>query len=391
MTALMAALFGRMPIGWLQLTHNRTRMAAALAGVAFANVLVFVQLGLLGALNGSIGTSYQLINADIMISSQDANTLTDGSPIARRLLFQALGVDGVLDAVPLYLARLDWTRPDGVTASLQAYALPPEASAFAGARIRDQMTSLSLPERALLDVKTRGVSAEIIAGLSPETPFKFESNGKTVSVIGSFYLGGSFNSDGNIVVSDQTFLRLFGQRLSGTPSQILVKVEPGRDAAEVSGRLASALAGEPVLVRPMTVAIAQDLKYQTTKRPTGVIFGFGVFIGILVGLVIVYQVLATDVADHLREYATFKAMGYGHRFFLGIVFEEALVLAVFGFLPGIVLSMGFYAVMAKATGLPIQMEASRAAIVFFGTIIACTVSGAIATRRLAGADPADLF
>ena len=55
----------------------------------------------------------------------------------------------------------------------------------------------------------------------------------------------------------------------------------------------------------------------------------------LVGLVIVYQVLSTDVADHLREYATFKAMGYPHRFFLGIVFEEALILGVIGFVPGL--------------------------------------------------------
>jgi putative ABC transport system permease protein len=66
-----------------------------------------------------------------------------------------------------------------------------------------------------------------------------------------------------------------------------------------------------------------------------VIFGFGVLIGVLVGLVIVYQVLSADVADHMREYATFKAMGYGPRFFLGIVLEEALVLGVLGFLPGL--------------------------------------------------------
>ncbi len=71
---------------------------------------------------------------------------------------------------------------------------------------------------------------------------------------------------------------------------------------------------------------AADLSYQTTQRPTGVIFGFGVAMGVLVGLVIVYQVLSTDVADHLREYATFKAMGYPHRFFLSIVFEEAAIL-----------------------------------------------------------------
>jgi putative ABC transport system permease protein len=113
--------------------------------------------------------------------------------------------------------------------------------------------------------------------------------------------------------------------------------------------------------------------------------------GILVGLVIVYQVLSTDVADHLREYATFKAMGYGQPFFLGIIFEEAVVLAVFGFIPGLIVSMGLYAGLVAVTGLPVAMDVPRAILVFLGTLAACTLSGAIATRRLANADPADLF
>ncbi len=141
----------------------------------------------------------------------------------------------------------------------------------------------------------------------------------------------------------------------------------------------------------MADAQAADLSYQTTQRPTGVIFGFGVAMGILVGLVIVYQVLSTDVADHLREYATFKAMGYPHRFFLGIVFEEAVILGAIGFVPGLILSLGIYAAMAQATGLPVTMTADRAAMIFVGTVLACAASGALATRRLRAADPADLF
>jgi putative ABC transport system permease protein len=93
----------------------------------------------------------------------------------------------------------------------------------------------------------------------------------------------------------------------------------------------------------------------------------------------------------LREYATFKAMGYGQPFFLGIIFEEAIVLAVFGFIPGFFASMALYAGLGAVTGLPVTMEASRAILVLFGTLAACSVSGAIATRRLTKADPADLF
>lgn len=391
MTRLLGWLFGRMAIGWLQLAHNRTRLVAAVAGVAFANVLVFVQLGVLGALNGTIGMSYGLVEADILISAEDANTLADGSNLARRHMYRALATPGVAAAAPLYLAKLDWTRPDGSTASLQVYGLPPEAGRFAAPVLAQRLADLRLMDTALLDDRTRGVSAEDLAGLSAAAPLRFEANGLTLSAVGTVSVGGGFTADGSLVVSDQTFLRLFPQRLAGTPTHVLVAVEPGADPQAVSRRLSGALAGAPVKVRPVEAAITADVSYQNTRRPIGVIFGFGAFIGVLVGIVIVYQVLATDVADHLREYATFKAMGYGHPFFLGIVFEEALVLAVFGFVPGVALASVIYMAMSGATGLPVDMGADRALAVFLGTIAACTVSGAVATRRLAGADPAELF
>lgn len=391
MTALLARLLGRLPIGWLQLTHSRTRMAAALAGVAFANVLVFVQLGMMGALNGTVGMTYAPVRGDIIISSVDANTLTDGSPLSRRVLFQALSDPEVAAAAPFYLAKVNWTREDGSTASLNVYALPVEAARFAGPDIAGALPALALPDSALIDQRTRGADPDALAAITPENPLRFEANGRTITATGSFALGGGFSADGAMVVSDQTFLRLFASRIAGTPTHVLVDVAQGADARAVAARLNGRLADEAVLVRTMAAAQAADLSYQTTQRPTGVIFGFGVAMGVLVGLVIVYQVLSTDVADHLREYATFKAMGYPHRFFLGIVFEEAAILGAIGFVPGLILSLGIYAAMAQSTGLPVAMTPGRAGLVFVGTVLACAASGALATRRLRAADPADLF
>jgi putative ABC transport system permease protein len=391
MTALLARLLGRLPIGWLQLTHSRMRMAAALAGVAFANVLVFVQLGMMGALNGTVEMTYAPVRGDIIISSIDANTLTDGSPLSRRVLFLALADPEVAAATPFYLAKVDWTREDGSTASLNVYALQAEAARFAGPDIVGPLHTLALPDSALIDQRTRGADSSALARVTPEAPLRFEANGHTITATGSFALGGGFSADGAMVVSDQTFLRLFSSRIAGTPTHVLVDVTAGANADAVAARLSDRLAGEAVQVRTMAMAQAADLSYQTTQRPTGVIFGFGVAMGVLIGLVIVYQVLSTDVADHLREYATFKAMGYPHQFFLSIVFEEAAILGAMGFVPGIILSIGIYAAMAQATGLPVAMTPVRAAMVFFGTVLACAASGALATRRLRAADPAELF
>ncbi len=391
MTGLLTRLLRRLPIGWLQLTHSRTRMATALAGVAFANVLVFVQLGMMGALNGTVGMSYAPVRGDVIISSVDANTLTDGSPLSRRVLFLALSDPDVVAAAPFYMGNVDWRIEDGSTASLNVYALPVEAARFAGTVIAPALPHLALPDSALIDRRTRGADAATLVKASPDAPLRFELNGRTIAATGSFALGGGFSADGALVASDQTFLRLFPSRIAGTPTHVLLDVATGADVAAVVARLTDRLSSEAVQVRTMAAAQAADLSYQTTQRPTGVIFGFGVAMGVLVGLVIVYQVLSTDVADHLREYATFKAMGYPHRFFLGIVFEQAAILGAIGFVPGLALSLGIYAALAEVTGLPVEMTSSRAAMVFAGTVLACSASGAFAARRLRAADPADLF
>ncbi|MDX8348942.1 ABC transporter permease DevC [Cognatiyoonia sp. IB215446] len=390
-TRLISALTGRLPIGWLQLSHSRGKMIAAISGVAFADILVFVQLGILGALNQSTIAPYDLFRADIIISSADANTLTDGSNVARSRMFQALGVPGVKDATPLYLANLEWQREDGDSSTLQTFGISPDKPEFTAPDVADQIAELRLEDRVLLDRQTRGLPAGALDHVSSQTPYSLELNGTSVWAVGTLEVGGGFSADGTLYVSDQTFLELFGNRASGAPNHILVSVDDGIDPAVVVERLREALPTESVKVAQKAEAAAADLAYQTTERPTGVIFGFGVAIGIVVGLVIVYQVLSTDVADHLREYATFKAIGYPQRFFLGIVLEEAVILALFGFIPAVAIAVGLYAAMSAATGLPLSMDVARAMSVLIGTLAACALSGALATRRLASADPADLF
>ncbi|SLN15782.1 FtsX-like permease family protein [Roseisalinus antarcticus] len=391
MSWLLTRLTGRLPIGWLQLSHNRGRLAAAVAGVAFANLLVFMQLGMLGALGGATTAPYTLLDADIMISSVDSNTLGDGGNVARVRMFEALGVPGVARAMPLFVGNVEFKLPDGSAATLQAFGLDIGQPGFAGPLVAGAVTALEAENTALIDTHARGVPRTAFDGLKAGARFSFEVSGQTLNAAGTLALGGGFSSDGMLILSDQTFLRLFPRRSSGAPDHILIKIDDGAAVPEIVDRLRTALSDGDVKVRPLDEAAAADLAYQMTERPVGVIFGFGVLIGIVVGLVIVYQVLSTDVADHLREYATFKAMGYDQRFFLGVVFEEAIVLAVFGFVPGVLVSLGLYALLSDVTLLPVAMTPVRAVAVFAGTLVACSLSGAIATRRLAAADPADLF
>ena len=390
MSRLLQWLFGRLPIGWLQLTHSRTRFIAALSGVAFANVLVFVQLGIMNSMATATLKPYEFFQADIMISASDANSMTEGGNVARQWLFQALADPEVTSGTGLFVANVSWPRPNK-TLSLTTYGVDPTLPDFLAPAMSRKIGTLQLQNAGILDMFTRGLSREEAAAIRPQTPTSFEVSGTTLTLYDTFQGGGGFGGDGYMMVSDQTFMNLFPARNSAAPDHILLHVARDADPDLVAARLRTQISDKTLRIRSYAQAAAEDLSYQQTKRPTGIIFGFGVIIGILVGIVIVYQVLSTDVADHLKEYATFKAMGYPQKFFLGIVFEEALILAILGFIPGFIVASGLLAAMKKATTLPLAMTTAMAVMVFIGTLIACTISGAIATRRLAAADPADLF
>lgn len=390
MTPVLRRLLGRLPIGWLQLTHNPMRFAAALVGVAFANVLVFVQLGIMNSMGTATLHPYSFFDADVMISAPDANALTDGGNVARQWLLQALADPDVTEGMGLFIGNVPWDRRES-DISLTTFGIDPSKPDFVAPEIAGDLPLLEVQGAVLIDRLARGLNRDEAAAIRPQSPIAFETQGRTLTAYSTFAGGGGFGGDGYMIVSDQTFLSLFAARRSAAPDHILLRLRPGADAQATVLRLRALISDPALRIRTYLDAAQEELTYQQTRRPTGIIFGFGVLIGVLVGIVIVYQVLSTDVADHLREYATFKAMGYGQRFFIGIVLEEALILGTLGFLPGVTVGATILTVMGKVTTLPLAVTWSMAVIVFTGTVVFSALSGVIATRRLAAADPADLF
>ncbi|MGP9788760.1 FtsX-like permease family protein, partial [Roseinatronobacter sp. NSM] len=366
------------------------RFMAALSGVAFANVLVFVQLGIMNSMATATLRPYAFFNADIMISAGDANALAVGGNVARQWMLQAFADPDVIAGTGLFIANTPLKRDD-TEISLTTFGVDPAQPDFIAPQNAGDIALLQVRDVAILDRLARGIPKDEAAAIRPQTPLSFETQGRTLAALATFAGGGGFGGVGYMFVSDQTFLSLFASRSSTAPDHILLRLRPGADVAVVAARLRGLISDNTLRIRSDADAAQEDLRYQQTQRPAGVIFGFGVLIGVLVGLVIVYQVLSADVADHLREYATCKAMGYGPRFFLGIVVEEALVLGGLGFLPGLVVGTAILTLMAKVTTLPLVMTPSMAVAVFVGTVVFSVLSGVIATRRLAAADPADLF
>lgn len=391
MIKLLESLRRRTPLGWLQLSHQTSRLLVALSGIAFADLLMFMQLGFQAALYDSNTQMVRVLHTDIVLLSPQARNTQSLSTFSRRRLYQALDVPGVKSSQALYINTINWKNPQTRRKTIvQVVGIEPNQPTFNLPEVNQQLSAIQLPDTFLFDRAARGEYNEVIAKLNQGKPVTTEVDRRTITIAGLFKLGASFGADGTLITSDQNFLRLFPRREAGSISLGLIQLQPGADPAQVAKVLNSHLPKDvKVLTRNEFVQFEEN--YWKKASPIGFIFGLGTAMAFGVGVVIVYQVLSTDVNSHLKEYATFKAMGYRNIDLLIVVFEEAIILAILGFIPGMILPLGLYRLASNATSLPIYMTLARAIMVLILTILMCGLSGAIATRKLQAADPADMF
>jgi len=170
----------------------------------------------------------------------------------------------------------------------------------------------------------------------------------------------------------------------------LIHLERFADPDTVRDAVAAQLPRD-VLVLTRDGFVKREVDYWSGATPIGYVFSFGVIMGLVVGGIIVYQILFADVSEHLREYATLKAIGYTDLYLFGVVLQEALLLAVLGFGPGLLASMLLYRAAGRATQLPLEMNLPLALGVLGLTALMCAVAGTIALRKVRQADPADVF
>ncbi|MEO1125396.1 MAG: ABC transporter permease DevC [Cyanobacteria bacterium J06639_16] len=387
----LKTLQDRTPLGLLQLKHDPVRLLTAIAGITFADILIFMQLGFSDALYKSNTQYPRALQADLVLISTQAKNFGQLRTFTRRRLFQAQDVPGVVSADALYVGSAEWRNPQTrKETSMMMIGQNPDQPAFALPEVNQRLDAIHLPDTVLFDKASRGDYQDMIAKVEQGEFATTEIGTRTVTVAGLFEVGASFADDGALVTSDQNFLRFFSRRDAGAVSLGLINLDPEADLEDVRTALAARLPND-VQVLTHEGYIAFELNEIQSESPIGFVFGLGTAMGFIVGVVIVYQVLSTDVNSHLAEYATFKAMGYRNSYLLGVIFEEALILSLLGFLPGLVIALGAYQLTAAATALPLAMPISRAFVVLFLTFIMCGGSGAIATRRLQAADPADIF
>ncbi|MBT8059674.1 MAG: ABC transporter permease DevC [Gammaproteobacteria bacterium] len=379
------------PLGWLQLKHKPLRLVVALSGIAFAVLLIMMQLGFRSALFESAVRFHERFDYDIALFSPDSVFIVRPQPFSIRRLYQAMGHETVESATPVYIFPSVWKNPwNNNRRSINTIGVHPDDRLFQMAGFDELRQRLRGQDVVLFDSGSRPEFGPVADAVESGERVVTEINDREIEVIGLFEMGTSFGIDGTVVTSDDNWLRLFPERRREDIQLGLIRLRDGSDAGAVRDALAEWLEDD-VLVMTKPQFVQREKDYWNSATPIGYIFAFGAIMGFVVGAIIVYQILFADVSEHLNEYATLRAIGYKNRFVSGIVLQQAAILAVLGYLPGVAIVYWLYGKAAAATNLPLYITQERAVTVFLMTLAMCALSGLLAVRKVRRLDPAEVF
>ncbi len=389
------------PVAWLQLIHQRVRFIGTLAGISFVVVLLFMQVGLREALFDSSIQVHESLRGDLFLISPQYKSITSQQSFLRERLYQTLAHEAVESVSPLYVqfGKLK-NFQTGQKAPIFVFGIDPGTQTFKLPEVNQNIDQLKLADRALFDLgsriefgpiadtfkKTGAVNIEI-------SPYNEIYKARKLEVRGLFKIGTSFGVDGNLIINDSTFLNIFTERSKDKIDIGLIHLKPGFNIIKVRSDLISNIFSDHKDFKVFTLDefTKMEKAYWDLRTPAGFAFKVMVTMGFIIGTGIVYQILYSNISTHLIEFATLKAIGHTSHYLLGIVFQQALMLSILGYIPGIIISFGIYDLTREATKLPIIMTLDRVGFVLGSVVLMCLVSGFIAMDKLRSVDPADIF
>jgi putative ABC transport system permease protein len=389
----------RTPLAWLNTTTSLPRLTLGASGIAFAVVLMFMQIGFLNGLFDSAVQVLRLIDAELILLSPARYTVPSEQRIRLQIVQRVQSHPLVDQAIPLYIDRaLSEVRVMGnVSRSIRTIGVPSDTDVFLSKEMNAKCKLLRNRNQALVDRRSKpkyGFEKQDLQRLREQ---EAELSGKTVEFEDWVDVGTDFVYDGTLIVSERGVDHFFpmrnpiGKPLEAVDLGLVRLKDDSPKNVEIAKVELTNMLGEAVQVLTRRELIDREIGFWARNTPIGAIFSIGTVMGLFVGVIICYQILFTDISDHLAEFATLKAMGYGALYFLKFILAQSFYLCVFGFFPGWLISWGLYYALAEWTGLVMRLTFPRVVLVFGLTYIMCTVSGLLAVRKLWAADPATLF
>ena len=379
------------PLAWKQLASDRKRLVTAVVGVTFAIVLMLFQVGLYNAINLMVILPHQQLKGDLYLVSPDWDFFGSSRTFTRRRVQQIAALPEVQSATPVYMGYVLWTNPvSHKSKGALCIAFNPEESPFLPGVLRHQTELLRHPEAILFDRLSQSDYGPIEQLMAAKPELEVDVEHKRAVVRGLYSMGPTLSASANLIMSDEAWFRYRPDMPRNMANLGVITLRPGADVEAVAARVRDTLPNDVRVVTRHDFAAAEQA-YWNKRTPVGFVVGAGMLVGMLVGAIVVYQILYSDVNDHLREYATLKAMGIADSFFVLLVLQEALILVALGTLPALGLTELVNSFARNSVNLPAYIEPKQVITVLGGVALTSLMAGYLATRRLRAADPASVF
>lgn len=364
------------------LFHDRLRFVITVAGVAFAVTLVLVQVGLFMGLLDKSTVTIQNASADLWVTSKETPNVDFAHAFPETRVLRVRGVPGVERADNLLVQFMNIQLPSGAEEGCLVYGLD-DFSAWnlpwkvQGADVRD----LRRGRFILMDQSaTRRFGAFEVGDYREILHRRFK-------IIGTTTEAQSFTT-APVVFMDYRNAQELLETLQNNAQYILVRTAPGADVQAVKAEIQRRLPYNDVYTKADWARRSRT--YWVVSTGLGMNMGVTVFLGILVGIVVVAQTLYTSAVEHVKEFGTVKAIGGSNWDIYRILGEQAVIAAVLGFVLGGLMSLAMRPAMAKLY-LNVLISPEFAAAVFAGTILMCLGAAMLSFRRVASIDPALVF
>jgi putative ABC transport system permease protein len=372
----------RIGLGLRLLVHNRLRLLIASASVAMGVIIVFVELGLLLGMLDAQSLVANLVRGDLLIMNIARVNLHRWDKIDRVRLQQAAAVPGVARVTPVYEDHVGFRDPaDKRIRRIIVYAFPPDDIPF---KLEDPAAvshALKISHGFLYDRLSRPIFGKFQVGDD------IQIDTVPLRVDGYVSIGADIVNDGNILMSEGDWL---ARLPDSKPIMGLIHLKPGAQAEAVRQHLLESLPPDVTVLTPAETTRRETL-YTLRTAPVGLLFAIGMLAGLVIGTINCYQVLYNEITDHMRQFATLKAMGFSNNFLRRIILGQAVILSAAGFSTGLVVAWFADRYIAEQAMLPIRIGLGSGVVVGCFTLLMCMTAGLIAIRRVAVADPAALY
>jgi putative ABC transport system permease protein len=375
----------RISLAWYNTLQNKKRTFAAVAGITFSVLLVFMQLGFLQTARTNSTIVYNYFDFDLVIVSARFESLESAYLFDSARVLQARVVPGVAEAGVLNYGRSRWRDPEnnnkGSSCMMIGFDLNPAFIPVPAARVLlprlTQRDNVMLDSFSHPDYGAQRIGKEVTLERHP------------VTIAAIYDMGVGFQAEGSVIVSVETFASIRRQSTRDTTFG-LIKAQPGTDLLELKKRLSLALPKDVILFTKNEL-VERERNYYVNVKPIGIMFRAGAFVAFCVGGVILYQVLASEISNRLRELATLKAVGFTVAYVYGVGVQQALLFASMSYGPAFIFSLITFRLVYWASHIPMFMTWSLALTVLGLSVTMTSVSSVLALQKVKRADPADLF